>query len=753
MTRRIKFTLLSLLALGALGAAIFAVPDLRWRAIVVARKVVGQLIDVTWADLGDIARPKSHFDLKKLAASGNPFATINNARNTTADQQLGHDLFALNCTKCHGDAASGGAGPRLVGRSLKHGDSDWAIYRTITRGVPGTAMQGGLLPRSDVWRVIAYLRALNDTARAAAVDHGDGNVLARLGPIDEVSGAALLQVGNTPGGWLLPSGAYDGQRYARDGQINAANVTRLAAQWIMQFPPADAPNETTPIVDGRYMYVTLPPSTVVALDAQTGEQLWQFARPMPPDLRLCCLSTNRGVALLGRRVYVETLDAHLIALDATTGAVLWDTTVANYQEGYSLTSAPLVIGDIIVTGIAGGDHPIRGFINAYDAATGVLRWHFKAIPEPGEPGHETWGGDSWKIGGAGTWGVGAYDPKLGLIYWGVGNAAPDYNAALRPGDNLYSNSVVALDAATGKLAWHFQYNPSDDHDWDSTQTPALVDVDEGGVTRKLLAVANRDGFFYVLDRVNGNFVRGGEFAKQTWSSGLSPTGRPVRLPEAAPTPAGTYLFPSVTGATNWWPSAYSPSAQLYYVNVVERGGLFFSTDPAPKPTAGRMFTGGGARFVDGESFYGAVRALDPLTARVRWEHRLTSASPAPRGGLLATGGGLLFGSDGSRLYALDAKSGAQLWSFDAGGHISAPAVTYRLGGRQVVAVFAGSVLMTFALPDLPVLAQDGGSQQAAAPPAAGAGAGTLKSSGVSRVPSAPSAHHGVMLINAPAPHS
>ncbi|HVO48523.1 MAG TPA: PQQ-dependent dehydrogenase, methanol/ethanol family [Steroidobacteraceae bacterium] len=678
----------------AVGAIALALPDYRWRSVVAARAISGQLKDVSWADLMDIERSDSGLQLRKLASSGNPYASVQDPDTAAADRTGGAQIFAFHCEKCHGTGASGGVGPRLFGRNLRHGDSDWAMYRTITGGVPGTAMTGGLIERPDVWRVIAYLKSLRVTAASGLIP-GSG---ASNPPVLDATAERLVQSGRAPGDWLLPGGSYNGERFSPDSQINVSNVARLTVQWIHQFASTNNPNEAAPIVAGNYMFVTLPPSTVVALDVRTGAQLWQYTRTMPADLRLCCLSSNRGVAVLGQRVFVATLDAHLLALDAATGQLLWDRQIADYTEGYSMTSAPLPIGDRVVLGVAGGDHPIRGFIAAYDSATGAPRWRFHTVPEPGEPGNDTWGGDSWKTGGAGAWGIGAYDSELGLIYWGVGNAAPDYNPALRPGDNLYSNCVLAIDASTGKLAWHFQFSPSDAHDWDSTQTPALIDVTQDGTTSKWLAVANRNGFFYVLDRTNGHFVRGAPFARQTWASGLSATGRPIRMPNSDPTPQGVYLYPSVSGATNWWPSAYSPATQLYYANVVERGGLFFTLSPAPRVKPGQMYTGGTTRNIEGEPSEQFVRAIDPLTAKVRWERHNTSESEEPRGGLLATAGGLLVGSDGPKLYALDAATGAQLWSFDAGGHISAPPVTYRAGEEQIIAVIAGQDLLTFRLP-------------------------------------------------------
>jgi alcohol dehydrogenase (cytochrome c) len=370
----------------------------------------------------------------------------------------------------------------------------------------------------------------------------------------------------------------------------------------------------------------------------------------------------------------------------------------DYTGGYSIVSAPLPVGDLVVTGVAGGEYPTQGFIVAYDAATGAERWRFNTIPKAGDPAAATWAPDVERSGGP-TWGVGAYDPELGLLFWGVGDPAPDYNKTQRPGDDLYSSCLVALDVKTGKLRWYYQFLPGDDHDWDSTQTPSLIDFEQDGAVHKWIAVANRGGFFYVLDRETGHFVRGAPFAKVTWAKGLDPaTGRPIPLPYSSPTPSGTLIYPSGNGATNWWPSAYSPLTHLYYVSVEEGAGVFFRRESPRR--RGQTYTGGFANFGD-ESFTDFVRAIDPATAQVRWERKNTTITRAPRGGLTATAGGLLFGSDGAVLYALDAATGKEVWSFHAGGHISAPPITYHRDGQQVLAVVASQDVFTFALPREP----------------------------------------------------
>jgi alcohol dehydrogenase (cytochrome c) len=694
--RRRRFLPLAGIACGVIalcGATLLAVPDLRWRSALGARKLSGLLPDLTWADVVDVTRPSLGFRVPSLVRHGDPYSVIHDPVLTAADLAHGRDVFQHTCERCHGPDARGGLGPALVGRRYSHGDSDWAVYRTITRGVPGSPMQAGFVARSDVWPVIGYLRTLGVTgkARSDAVDQ----TRASLGELPDTTYQKLLESSRQLGEWRLPGGSYNGQRFSPDTQINTGNVAHLAVRWLHQFPPSAAAAEATSVVVGNYLFMTRPPLNVYALDARTGQEAWHYERAVPSGIRVCCQATNRGVAVLGGRVYMGTLDAHLIALNATTGALEWDQVVANYKEGYSITSAPLPIADLIVTGIAGGEFPTRGSISAYDAATGTLRWRFNVVPAPGEPGHETWGDDTWKTGGGATWGAGAFDPELGLLYWGTGTAAPDFNAAMRPGDNLYANCLLALDAKTGKLVWHFQFLPGDDHDWDSNQTPTLIDLKDNGVVQRLLAVANRGGFFYVLDRRDGHFVRAAPFVKQTWALGLSATGRPIRAPNSAPSPQGTFVYPSVNGATNWWPSAFSPVTNLYYANVEEGGGLFLSSKDASS-SDGFWFLGGSATY--GNSFHDLVRAIDPLTATVRWERQNAVVTSAPRGGLLATAGGLLFGSDGKVLYALDAGSGRELWRFDTGGHIAAPPMTFRSQGEQIIAVMAGQDMIAFALP-------------------------------------------------------
>ena len=383
----------------------------------------------------------------------------------------------------------------------------------------------------------------------------------------------------------------------------------------------------------------------------------------------------------------------MIALDAETGAVRWEVKVASNDSGYSITAAPLAVKDKIIVGVSGGEAGIRGFIDAYDAKTGTRAWRSYTVPGEGEPGVDTWAGETWRHGAGATWLTGSYDPELDMLYWGTGNPGPDWNGDARKGDNLYTSSVLALDAGTGRLRWHFQYTPHDTHDWDANQIQVLVDLELGGRTRKVLATANRNGFYYLLDRHTGEFLLAKAYAKQTWASGIDKSARPMPLPNTEPTPEGNLVYPSLQGATNWPSPSYSPQTGLFYVPVREMGSYFYKTDVEYEE--GRPFTGGGERRLADEA-WGAVRALDARTGARMWDFRLPSPSWS---GVLSTAGGLVFsGSNEGNVYALDAKTGAPLWQFQAGAQVRSNPVTFLVEGKQHVAVSAGRAVFMFALP-------------------------------------------------------
>ena len=373
-----------------------------------------------------------------------------------------------------------------------------------------------------------------------------------------VSYERLLNAEQEPGNWLMYSGNYSSQRFSGLDQVDTENADRLRIKWVYQLRDLDRA-ETTPLVVDGIMFVTESPSTVIALDARTGRVFWRYEYQLPEEVHFCCGRNNRGVAILGDRLFMSTLDAHLVALDARTGNVVWDTEVADATQGYSKTGAPLIVKDKVITGVAGGEFGIRGFLDAYDPDTGERIWRFYTVPGEGEPGNDTWEGDAWKTGGAPTWMTGSYDPELDLLYWGTGNPGPDWNGEAREGDNLYSDSVVALDPDTGELAWYFQFTPHDVHDWDATQIPVLADVEFDGGPRKLMLWPNRNAWYYVLDRDRGEFLRATPFGTQTWAERIDENGRPVRVPGMFPSVEGTLVSPPIEGASNWWSPQLQPA--------------------------------------------------------------------------------------------------------------------------------------------------------------------------------------------------
>lgn len=503
----------------------------------------------------------------------------------------------------------------------------------------------------------------------------------------------LLNAADEPENWLMYNGTLDSQRFSGLEQIHSRNVGNLELKWAYQIPEIDRA-ETVPLVVDGIMFVTEAPSNVVALDAETGRQYWRYDHELPDDLRICCGRNNRGVAILGETLYMSTLDAKLVAIDARTGNLLWAKEVAPYQSGYSKTAAPLIVKDQVVTGIAGGEFGIRGFLDSYDATTGDLNWRTDTIPGPDEPGNQTWAGESWRTGGSPTWITGSYDPDLDLVYWGTGNPGPDWNGDVRLGDNLYSDSVLALDGVTGNMDWYFQFTPHDIHDWDAIQVPILADIRYEGETRKVMMWANRNAFYYTLDRETGEFLTGKPYALQTWAEGLDENGRPIRVPNMEPSPEGTLVSPTIGGGTNWWSPAFSPRTGLFYVNAFDGEQLFFIRDE--DYVEGEQYTGGGGENAGPiENYHSAIRAIDPASGDVRWEYPI---APRSTSGLLTTAGDLVFGGtvDGY-FFAIDAVSGEELWHVAVGARVHSAPVTYSVNGEQFVTIAAGNVVFTFGL--------------------------------------------------------
>ncbi len=542
-------------------------------------------------------------------------------------------------------------------------------------------------------------------------------VLALVGPpVPHQLGAQvtydrILNASDEPQNWLTYNGTYASQRHSRLTQITAANVGDLESKWVLQNQVFGAWQSNPIVVDG-IMYITERPNDVMAVDPVTGRVFWIYRHTPAENARVCCGANNRGVAILDDKVFMGTLDARLIALDATNGRPIWNVEVADVNSAYSITMAPLVVKDKVIVGVGGGEYGIRGFIAAYDAETGEEAWRFNTIPGPGEPGHETWEGDDWEHGGASVWITGSYDPDLNLTYWGVGNPGPDWNPGQRPGDNLFSDSVVALDADTGELVWYFQFTPNDGYDYDSVQVPVLVDIEWNGVPRRLMLWANRNGYFYVLDRVTGEFLTGTPFVRVNWSSGLDETGRPIPTPQ----PAGSPTWPGNQGGTNWYPPSFSPRTGLFYFSAWEDYATIYRREESVF-TPGRAFLGGGFdvltptpgapgvgigrtspinNWTDAVG-HGTVMAMDPRTGEARWTYEQFDVSD---GGMLTTASDLLFtGGREGHFHALDARTGELLWRASLGGQIVMAPITYMVDGRQYVSVISGHTLVTFGLRD------------------------------------------------------
>ena len=742
--------------------------------------------------------------------------------------RAGREIYAQSCESCHGSEGNGGRAPALNTGKFKRAPSDGQLFDTVSNGIPAAGMPASGLKTEEVWRVITYIRSLNedemellpgDVSLGEKLFAGKGSCFSchevngqggRLGPdlssigtrkasslrdailkpggssgylselvtirtkdgrtvrglrrnedtfsiqIADMAGelrvfrkADLTELKNEdkslmpgdygrklsdsevddlvaylkslrvrdlgrtatapiggglsferirdshkePRNWLTYWGDYQGRHYSALKQITPLNVSGLQARWIHQ-PGGGGQLQSTPLVVDGIMYTTGASGYAYALDAASGLQIWEYKhkkkREHDPQG-----NANRGFALLGGRLFMVTGDAYVIALEAKTGRLLWETEMADSTRGYTATMAPLALKDRVIAGISGGENGIRGFVDAYDPATGRRLWRFYTVPGAGEFGNDTWEGDSWQQGGGATWMTGTYDPALDLLYWGVGNPSPDLNGDVRKGDNLFTCAVVALEASTGKRRWHFQFTPHDTRDWDANETPMLVDRLWKGRQRKLLLQANRNAFFYVLDRESGEFLAGAPFARQTWASGLDKKGRPIVLPDAEPTPEGRLVYPNLAGATNWQAPSYDPATGWFYFTYREAGNIYVK-EPQ-EYVAGKSYWGGKV-LPPGEREWGGVKAIDPANGATRWDYKLHSGTYSA--GTLATGGGVLFAAskEGS-LLAFDSRTGRLLWRTNTGAEIHASPISYEAHGRQYVAIAAGSVLLSFSLPE------------------------------------------------------
>jgi len=541
---------------------------------------------------------------------------------------------------------------------------------------------GSLLSKTELNDLLAYLSGLR------------GGVAASPPAIDTktLNETRLLKAQDDPATWLMYGRNYAGWRYSSLTQINVGNVAQLRPQWIFQAPGAGK-IETTPLVHGGRMWLTAPSNHAYALDLLSGRELWRYHETVPEGVHLCCGEVNRGFGALGDRLFKVNIEGDLVALDSESGRVVWKTRMADYRKGYSATCAPLVVKSLVLVGVAGADFGARGFIDAYDVRTGKQVWRFYTVPAPGEPGSETWGPDSWQHGGGSLWVTGTYDPELNLVYWGTGNPGPDQNGDVRPGDNLYTCSLVALDVDTGTLKWHFQFTPHDTHDWDAISDPVLVDLLYQGRRVKAVVQANRNGFFYSLDRTNGKLLAAKQYTKVTWATGIGPDGKPILVPGQEPTGDGNKTCPAMSGGHNWQPTAYNPQTGLYYFSTTDGCQVYYKAQQ--DYVEGQWYHASTVNDVPGERTMGSLLAVDPATGETKWRFELVSS---PSAGILTTGGGLVFSGDPQGyVFALDARTGRALWHFQTGGAIAAPPITYELDGKQYLAVASGSEILTFAL--------------------------------------------------------
>ena len=502
-----------------------------------------------------------------------------------------------------------------------------------------------------------------------------------------------------PGEWPSYNGLLSANRHSPLDQINTRNVASLAPVWTHEMGGERALQMTPLVIDG-VMYVAAV-NEVRALDARSGRQIWRFARPQTPGLVPTgdpASGINRSIAVLGNRVFLQTDHAHLLAVDRQTGALLWDVEMADARQNYGATGALLIVNDLVIAGISAGDEGVRGFLDAYRASTGERAWRFWTVPARGEPGSETWVGKALEHGCATTWLTGSYDPTANLLYWPTGNPCPDYNGDERKGDNLYSSSVIALDPATGRLRWHFQFTPHDLHDWDANQPPMLIDANFRGVPRKLLAVANRNGFFYVLDRLTGAMLMAEPFVKNlTWASGIGADGRPKLLPGYENDVDGTRTCPAVSGAANWPSSAFNPATGLFYVMASEACAVYRKNTDWFE--LGKSFYGGTTKpaTIDGGGKF--LRALDLESGKLMWEVPKVGGG-VTGSGLMSTAGGLVVYGDnmGGALIAVDAKTGQRLWQFETHQTWKSSPMTYAIDGMQYIGVVSGSTVRVFGLP-------------------------------------------------------
>ena len=627
----------------------------------------------------------------------------------------GRATFVARCAGCHGSDANGGElGPAITTRIPTRTDQD--VTTTIREGMTAAGMPAfGTLTATDLADLVRYLRTLkprNGSGPArTTVTLDDGKTLTGLVLNQSLADMQLLgddrkihllrkngaryRAVTSQSDWTSYNGETTGTRYSPLKQIDKNNAARMAPRWMFSLPNT-ARLQVTPVVAGGVMYVTAA-NECYALDAGSGREIWHYQRPRTKGLvGNAAGGVNRGVGIAGDRLFMVTDHAHLVALNRHTGALVWETEMADWKQNYNATGAPLPVGNLVVTGTSGGDEGVRGFVAAFDQATGREVWRFWTVPTRGEPGSESWQGKGIDHPGGTTWMTGAYDAQLDTLYWPVGNPGPDLIGDDRLGDNLYTDSIVALDAKTGALKWHFQFTPHDVWDYDAEEPAALVDANWNGQPRKLLVQANRNGFFYVLDRTNGKFLFGTKFVKNvTWATELDAEGRPHRVPNMEPSLEGKRVCPSLDGASNWYSTSFNPVTGLYYVQTNDKCGIFTRTPMEWE--AGKGFMGGSFRQAPDEPAQRVLRAIDIKSGKAVWELPQTGAVNSWGGTLSTAGGVVFFGEDSGALMAADATTGKALWSFQTSQLWKASPMTYLFDNKQYVAVAAGQNIIAFGI--------------------------------------------------------
>jgi alcohol dehydrogenase (cytochrome c) len=597
----------------------------------------------------------------------------------------GSEVFKASCASCHGlDARGGEHGPNLTQLGA---EEDLAAIVKAGVSAKGMPAFGETLKAEQIEAVVQYVRTLTPVTPVTPTTGKTTrfvDVTVNVKPVD-------LLASPVGANWVSYNGDYTGRRYSSLSRINPSNVSQLRAQWVFHAANSSLLECTPVVVDGT-MFVTAA-NDVFALDAKTGKQRWHYHRPVTEGLiDDASAHHNRGVAVFSDHLFIETDNAHLVSLDARDGTQLWEATYATDNRNYGATSAPLIVKDMVIVGTSGGDDGVRGFVAAFDAATGAERWRFWTIPGPKEIGSESWPGDAYLRGGGTTWMPGTYDPELNAIYWGTGNPAPDFDGEPRPGADLYTDCVLALNADTGALLWYFQFTPHDLYDYDAVETPVIVDR----AGRKLLVEANRNGFLYVLDRTDGHFVKATPFVnKINWASSIDGAGRPVRT-GVQPSKEGTVVCPDMNGATNWFSPTYNPDTGLFYFIALESCHTYFLE---PQTFAeGKEYYATGVKRVPGGEHDKKLVAYDALTATPRWSYALIGDGESWAGAMSTAGGLVFLGNDAQEFEAVDAKSGQSLWKFNVGQTLHASPMSYAVDGKQYVAIAAGSDLFTFALP-------------------------------------------------------